>query len=582
MSGLARAPKGGAKTVLALLALAACALCPAVASAADTPLLRQSAACLEATDVPACLLRALAPNRFSNLIQDADLLAHPSLLRDAGVSIEAEQSALPDSLTAYVILDAVQRAERRLPPDAVLEPIRQLPLARVKYWDEKEAAPSPRLMAYRDFWPVVKAGLGGASNGDLKQKLLEVWGADLAAKEIGRAHASDVGYIEMSPAEAQALTRFVQQKRPPDPASTRVAILIDESQFDQALLTLQEASITRDREALQGWNQERLASATLISGILFGAMPDGEDNGALLAERMLAGAALRLTEEAQKADRADIARAAADYAFRKAPEGAAFAFSMSPAVFTSASPEVAEQWLNKATREAPTADWRYIDTILRGWRAIGREDRAREVYAAALPAALARADDPAPYANRTLAARLGSYLMSIGQIEDARRLLGRDYEALIRADLEAGRTPKSIEGYLAEHADPAERAKILRACSEVSAPRRDIVLARWCLDRWPLDARLSAPRLHALRAAIGLAGGRADRDLSTARGLMRFALSELAAASLEAEGEWEPSTHALLAYAKAELRADGRLPSLPAEKLRDGYASKKRNQPTQP
>jgi hypothetical protein len=566
---------------LPALAVAASLILPAgVASAADTPLLRQSALCLDGPDVPICLLRGLAPHPFSRLIDDADLLAHPTLLREAGVSIEAERSAiaearlargedwveaLPEKFVVETVLEAVLRAERGMPAEAVLEPIRRQPLTRVKEWDKEGVAPSPRLLAYLDFWPIAKAGLGGASNGRLKEKLLEFWSADLASREIGRAYPSDVGYVEMSAAEAKALTRLIPQERPPEPASTRITALLREGKLDEALAALQKASISREPDTLAHWGRERIGMATLMTGMLFGSVPDEEDNQVVLAKRLLAMASLQLTKEAQKAGRADVARAAADYFLQIAPYGAEPLGGLSLTVFSSASPAVAERWLDRASAEAPASRWRAVDTILTGWRATGRSDRAEAVHTAAFAAALQQASDTSPYTDRSLATTLGSYLASLGQMTEARRLFGDDYEALIRADLDAGRASTTIDGYLAEHPDPAGQAKVLKACAEVTAPRLAAELARRCLERWPAGERTSTDRLNALRAAVGLAGNVAARDLAMARSLMRFALNELAEAAPSAEGDWEPPEHALLAYAKAELRADGRLPAASAD-----------------
>lgn len=200
-----------------------------------------------------------------------------------------------------------------------------------------------------------------------------------------------------------------------------------------------------------------------------------------------------------------------------------------------------------------------LGVILAGWRAIGRPERAAQLVERVRPWAAADAGRPGGYANA-----LGQAFLAEGRTAEAQALATFPPEDLLKSDVTGGKGMANLDAYLAAAPDESGRIQLLVGCSYALEAARQWAELPGCYAanrRWltaPTQRHSTADRAIASAALAADAG-----DAATARTLLDLALAvgAEAIAADPASAEQPHSFYAthLIAVAKAELRAEGRL-----------------------
>jgi hypothetical protein len=324
-----------------------------------------------------------------------------------------------------------------------------------------------------------------------------------------------------------------------------------------------------------------------------------------MAEAQLEGARIALASAALKGGRADLARTEADRLLAPArlTDGL---LSATHILAPAASPAVATRWLetleatlrphpSEAYQDAPRrgypgvrsrsqveAETRGTQLLLQtqasfsqvanGWRALGRTDRVEAMIQRWTPQALAEAAASKPararggVAQTPYAGQLARLLLDLGREDEARAIGVLGPSDWIRHDIKTGRGVDQFDAHLARSSEPNERSGAWITCYYDAIDNNRFDAARACWLKGAQHVDTLARQASRVQAATAIAGAAARAgDLSAARDMLDRAL--VAARSVP----WEhrdiqmhfddPRTFDVLDIAKAELRADGRLPA---------------------
>jgi len=598
-------------------AFAAIGLLAAGPAQADETLAR-TLACRQAADRAMCLLKASAEQDGGSAIwRDEDLRRAPPVLSalgltEAGVAAarganESERmffGAMDEGKAAVEEALARDRAGRE-PADA-LAPI--LDLSRVSptvppFFMAGGELPSPRAEAYQELLASREAMARPPSVG-LAMAAAEAWERDLRAPAASRAFRASAYHLALARLmlrdEAGAERAMAMISSP----FRRIELLADLGRFDAAVraalalnreeaMATVRAEMTAEAERIVR-GQEAAARAAALS------LPETLRQSGLQDDPEVAKAVQQILRDQEKAEgtasrvprisaaevesevddqigqmqdhilrtalrkqSADAVRPLADRVLQdgKLPDNR-YRF---PLVLKAATPETAAARLDTLDAAlSPTKGAERAEPLVQAWVGIGRPDRADQlVERVAGWARQGSGRRPSPYAQP--AARL---LWARGRQAEAATLARLSADEKLKLDIVAGRGLAGFDRYFAD-ADEPERNSLIVGCGSTAVAARAWPVAVECAQRWSTLFTLPQQRYTLSGTAIEGAARAADADdLTSARRLFEIGL-DAGAAALAADPQvrtWPNpfSTPNLLAYAKGELRADGRLPRSPS------------------
>lgn len=605
--------------------LAAVALGVALPAAAQT-VLPELAPCLEASDQAFCLLKlAAVPDGGASLARDSELATHPELLAAVGVTPGdlAAYYATDAGRISQLFFGPVDRARTAMaqvleadrggrPPAEALKPLTAFPAeepAPPLFFSrgEKESVPlivygwlaqnteiSPGLdAAVMQAWEqdlTKRAPLGGnltdpswlaaayATRGDEagvdRAVALETNPAariqilsDLKRYSLAAEAAAKLTTSEIEPSIRVEMQRLVEAARVERAAAEAAAGPFLQELAAQASPPPTRAELRKMRKLLKARPQDDLPTMS-------------EDEIRDTARSRLESLRRDIIVRAIQDHRAQEAHVLADGLLNAHPPALASDDSLMGAVVwvQAATPSIAQTWLAglEATLPAQLTPGRAafrdgrILTLANARRVLGQTDKLDALIVRLRPAAAAERAQDASFdpVRQPNAQVLGQILVSADRIDEAYALGSVAPEDLLRADIARGRGVARLDRYLAMAADENGRIRVLNLCASTTRIRgsfRDVLACQ----RRSYDI-LTAPqqRLFLAGSALEGAGAAANGDdLPSARALFRLALHAglpaLNADPTVATGS-EPVNRAhLIAIAKAELRADGRLPPPP-------------------
>lgn len=311
--------------------------------------------------------------------------------------------------------------------------------------------------------------------------------------------------------------------------------------------------------------------------------PDEIDEAMLRgsARSELDSARLELMTLAEAGGRLDVARAVADALIRASDPAAPVdvASEWAPTVVSAASPGLATAWVARLETIPPARDDTVSATISlqsrvyvvgECWRRLGQRDRLDAWIARWRPTAT---EDAKAWRKGAAASDMsvGGYAFAVANIllnddrvSEAAPLLTSDREStLLLNDLRRGRSVVNLERYLREVGGPAEQRQLLGGCPATAIQARDFDSVAECLRRLAalsMDAGSRSSVSSQLIAAAATAGQAGNP--TAMRKLLALAF-EVSRGLPDASDAWAtPQALSLIEIAKAELRADGRLPPL--------------------
>lgn len=311
--------------------------------------------------------------------------------------------------------------------------------------------------------------------------------------------------------------------------------------------------------------------------------PDEIDEATLrgFARSELDSARLELMTLAEAGGRPDVARAVADALIRASDPASPVdvASEWAPTVVSAASPGLATTWVARLETIQPADDDTVSATISlqsrvyavgECWRRLGQRDRLDAWIARWRPTAT---EDAEAWRKGAAASDMsvGGYAFAVANIllnddrvSEAAPLLTSDREStLLLNDLRRGRSVVNLERYLREVGGPAEQRQLLGGCPATAIQARDFDSVAECLRRLAalsMDAGSRSSVSSQLIAAAATAGQAGNP--TAMRKLLALAF-EVSRGLPDASDAWAtPQALSLIEIAKAELRADGRLPPL--------------------
>lgn len=315
--------------------------------------------------------------------------------------------------------------------------------------------------------------------------------------------------------------------------------------------------------------------------------PDEIDEATLrgFARSELDSARLELMTLAEAGGRPDVARAVADALIRASDPASPVdvASERAPTVVSAASPGLATAWVARLETIQPAGDDTVSATISlqsrvyavgECWRRLGQRDRLDAWIARWRPSATEDAEAWSKGAAASASASdmsIGGYAFAVANIllnddrvSEAAPLLtsGRETTLLLN-DLRRGRSVVNLERYLREVGGPAEQRQLLGGCPATAIQARDFDSVAECLRRLAalsMDAGSRSSVSSQLIAAAATAGQAGNP--AAMRKLLALAF-EVSRGLPDTSDTWAtPQARSLIEIAKAELRADGRLPPL--------------------
>jgi len=597
-------------------------------SARSDTILEKVAACQTAADRPICLLKAtIDDDGGSSIWRDRDLRSAPEILDKLGITAASVAAARGANKSERMFFGSDDEAQAALdealqldgtgrPPAEALKPLLELsamPPSVPLFFAAQGEEPSARETAFHTLL---------ARPGELRRPpslpLLRLAADALQRETLGL----DVRrFRRAAPALAMAYQRLGDE-----PAVTRVldalpyryeriAILADLGRLEpavaeyltlrredvaagvradlkaelQRLVRIKQASVLGEPEFLEGeahaasaqgdadlarmW--QRRADAARRAGpptIRVPEIPAEEierkTNDAIQdLEQGLMGAAAR-------SGRAEIARPVADRIL-ETPDIHENLWRF-PFVLKAAAPEraVAKLEALEASLQAARMAGR-LPAVARGWKAIGRPDRVASLIERVRP--WAEADRKRTRGGHGYNFALAEVLLAEGRVSEARQLADLPLRDLLKADIAAGRGVANFDAYYAEAATENDRIYLRVECMSDARAARDIAVLAACHEK---DAALRPPSLPpplVLQGAIESAAWAARLgDDAGARQLLQLAFPNPPGGAGPAPTAPEEPTRLspldLIAVAKAELRADGRLPPRPKEQTMLGRA----------
>lgn len=596
--------------------LAAASLVVSPAAAADT-FLETVAPCARAQDRAMCILRALvAKDGGGGVRRDADLRSQPAIMSTLGLT--AEPVAAADGQNAVERIFSASEAEAKAAADqalaldragkdpaAALAPVLALSLVGAPappFPAEESLLPAPRALAYGRL--LTERDTVASASERLRAAAADAWERDIRDPQsprafkgwtralfLARLHLRDRAGAERalaltpSPferaemlADAGLLEEGVKAALALDRKAAEVFVRAEMTARAQTMIRIQEVAArtatrrlldelrsrgvddpeiakaarklqAQEQASLESWPAPRISQADVES--------ETDDRTARMQDHILRVGVQRNLPEAVRplADRLLQDRDLLTNRYRL------------PLALKTATPAAASEWLADMEAElTPQGDANRLDRLVAAWTELGRTDRAEALVDRA--AAWARAGSarrPSPYAQ--VAARL---LWSRGRQTEAMALAPLTPADKLKLDIAAGRGLSGYDAYVAE-ATESERITLVVGCAYAAAQSRDWPLVLGCVERERSLLREPIQRHNTSGVALERAAeAAAAGDLISARRLFEIAAEE-GSAALDADPRlrrlpdpfaW--GTLKLLAYAKAELRADGRLPKSPA------------------
>jgi hypothetical protein len=600
-----------------VLGLAVAILAGSTATA-EPGLLEMAGPCLEDADTAICLLRSVAALNPSDLSDDVVLRARRELLKAAGVDLEKRPplGATPTSHDfglnlAQAALAALESGTSATKAFAPIE-------AADNGWAALGEAPrpmqtSPRLVAYRHLWDLSQAGAKALAAPATRLMVLQRWEEALRTHDRDDA-ATDpsaliVAYrllgdeagvsrsLELSPinSDREKLSRLIEAGRLSEAVgfSAKASIAGDEAAFRQqfeaneaaeyALQDKFQAQLAKGVRGLaKAWRESgRQEEADKLEAELDKALersPPSHEEAARAEVPMSAWARLtytrsRLVNALLATGQAAEARQVA-YQILDAPQASWFAgYWDREMVLKAAAPERASAWLAAVERmleaKALKEEDRAVaaEAVLSGWVALGDVQRADRLWRSWMPRAKAElaSHEAGGYEATPFADVIRAFLIAHDKPGEAPALFAGEEAQLLRNDIVRGRLG-TARGRIQETRNPDVRALLIGECVTVTRFSKTFELGEWCLGQASTD-KADVRQTYALRSmAIGLASDAAEADqLSMARRLFKTAATadaELPADQMRDNLQALRMAHQL---AKAQLRAEGRLPPLPAE-----------------
>ncbi|MEW5687343.1 MAG: hypothetical protein AB1942_20705 [Pseudomonadota bacterium] len=595
-------------------ALAAVALVAAPVSAAGTAANDEVAACAVASDRAMCLLRiAVDRDGGSALWRERELREQPALLASLGVTahgVAAARGANPSERIFFAAMDegkaaadearALDRAGRG-PADA-LAPILALTTASPPvppFFAGQGDLSSPRAEAYQQLLASGEA-LRDPPGATLATAAADAWERDIrdpAAPRTFRSSAAGLALARLGLRDEAGADRALTLI---DSPFVRIGLLADLGRLDAAVA----AALALDRDAaFEGIRAEMTAALeravranAAAARAAAESLPDELRRMGLADDPAVAREMSRIAAEQRRAaqappqvpripraevsaelddrigqmqdhilrtalrtQRPETVRPLADRLLRDARIAEnRYRF---PLVLRTATPATATARLDalEATL-SPTRGAELFEPLMQAWVQVGRPDRAGQLLerAAGWARQGARAR-PSLYAES--AARL---LWSRGRQAEAGAIASLSPVDKLELDIAAGRGLAGFDAYLAE-ADESQRNSLVVHCTHAATTARAWAVVVECSERRRRIYTGAQQRYAHADMAMEAAARAADADeLPAARRLFAIA-TESRAAAMAAEPQtsaWpDPfTTPRLLAVAKAELRADGRLP----------------------
>lgn len=594
-------------------AAAAALLLTAGAARADD-LLDRAIPCRGAADQATCLLKVSAEHDGGSAIwRDPDLSRAPAVLSALGLSAagvaaarganEAERTffgAMDEGKAAVEETLARDRAGRD--PAEALAPILELSMVSPTvppFFMRGGELPSPRAEAYQALIASREA-LAQPPSAGLAAAAADAWERDLrdpTASPAFRASAYWLAPARLVLRDEAGVDRAVAMI--PSPLQ-RIELLANLGRFDAAVraalalrrdevvatvrreMTVQAALIVRANAAAARAASQSLPELMRRSGL------QDDPKVAREMEKMLRDQAKaerapppvprispaeveseadnqigqmqdHVLREALRKQRSEVARPLADRVLQE-PDLPDNRYRF-PLVLKAATPEAAVARLEALDAAlSPTKGADRLEPLVQAWTQIGRPDRADQLVERAAGWARKGSDRrPSPYAEP-----VARQLWARGRQTEAAALARLAPDERLKLDIVAGRGLSGFDRYYAE-ADEGERNTLLVSCGPTATAARAWSVAVECAQRRSVLATAPHQRHAHAGMAVQQAAQAADADeVATARLLLDKGLEEGAAAvAVDPQTRTWPGPFSalnLLAVAKAELRAEGRLP----------------------
>lgn len=570
-----------------------CAALCVFASSAKAAAVSDVAPCAEAKDLAICLLSAAGKvDGGRTLFEDSILAANPGLIAAAGYSretvaaarLESERSVQEEPIGPSIMaeMEAERLDDAGLAPNLALVPVLALSTKPVPppFFDFAGRTTSDRLMAL--------AGVA-MSNGSLqlRAEARREWENELVRRASPADPMNDLdGLIRVcrKAKDTGCIDRALHLGRSRDDAE-QIQLLVTAGRFDQALALSRRAKLgpIEARIRAEGIPNEPAFDWPTIVGVADGSRnpkPDTPDGLRFLASRILTEARTGLVVMADMENEDAIAQQAADDLIPRADPR-----SLGPAtlnnimeIASTASPDRGAQWLRALERELPVRkeDGYYrpdqlqliMKGIADGWRVMEREDQVDAFIARWRPAGLAEVQNYLANPSATIETPYADVLVDLllwrDRVDEARPLM-TDPSPLLEYELRERQGIANLDLYLREARTDRERLKVLSACLSEAVERDEMEWVFRCLTDisrlvTTTNERVGVTQIAVQSSAISAARG----DLDSARAFleMAFAAIDKMVMTDPVVNEQTISDLRLLAIARAELRADGRLPPL--------------------
>ncbi|MBU1376368.1 MAG: hypothetical protein KKE02_14520 [Alphaproteobacteria bacterium] len=545
-------------------------------------------ACLKASDRPLCLITAAGDGYPDVVTFDPDLRKRPDLVAAAG--IELKPPTAPDGLTRSsqrleaALVEGARRLAADRPPAEALEPILAAP------------GPGERDLRLAGLSVVVQPAVEKPLTGSRRAFVaaaLQAWEDGLRAgwpsPSLAPPEALAAAYARFG--DDAGLDRALRLIPRPD---RRVETLLGVGGLDDALIQARQLTPEtmlaplRVEATAQAEMLRRAAASRSLPQLGFfappwdqpDALPSSDVQLKAFAAVAVRRARIAVVVAAVKVGRAEMARDLADGVLATPAKTADDALLRNAGpLAAAATPAVAAAWLEQLdkttgrsarTTEASMALQSRIMAAAAGWAALGRQDRVDALVASLRPLAQREAtlrDSRPDEAIQTPASwQLAELLLAADRVDEVRALaIPQNGGRLVENDLKRGRGITRVEDYLSDARTEMDRISVLTACYMGSEQRGAFADALTCHRRRQQILTRPEQQIVQMETAIHTAGLAANADkLDDAQTLLAFAL-EAGLPAYRANPALRSmvglsSNGDLVLVAKAELRADGRLP----------------------
>lgn len=576
-----------------------------------------TSACLRDQDRAMCLLKVAAGDDGGSTIwRDRDLRDQPAILSALGLTahgVAAARGANAGERLFFAAGDegeaaaaealALDRAGR--PPAEALAPILALSTASPAlppFFMGQGELPSPRAEAYQRLLASAES-LASPPSPRLGMAATDAWERDLrdpSAPPMFRSSAYGLTMARWALRDDAGADRAIALIASP---FTRIELLTLRGRFEDAVraaLTLdraEAAALVRAEMSTQVERMMRAQDAAARAAVL--TMPDEMRRQGLADDPEVAKALRKMAAEEQRAARRPLSiprisdaevRAEVENRIGVAQDGVLLAALRKqraeqvrpladhllqdanlpdnryrfPRALRAATPEVAIARLDALDAAlSPKKGAGRLEPLVQAWIQVGRPERAEQLLdRAAGWARAASPSRPSPYAEP--AARL---LWSRGRQAEATAIAVLSPVEKLELDIAAGRGLAGFDTYLAA-ADDSQRNSLVVHCTHAATKAKAWATVVECSERRRVIYTGAQQRYAHADMAMEAAAHAADADeLAAANRLFAIAVESrdaAIAAEPQTTGWPDPFTPPrLLSIAKAELRANGRLPKSP-------------------